>query len=115
MKRTFDFELDGYPDQSFRVVLDGNTYELRFQWNERDESWLMYLGDVGSDPTISTKLTCFSDILKPYQYRENVPKGNLVIYPLRHIEERVGRYNIGVLSAITMTYASRDEDVEIID
>lgn len=112
---TFDFELDGYPDQSFRIVLDSNTYEVRFQWNERDESWLFSLGDVGADPTISCKLTCFSDILAPYRYRENIPQGNLYLLPLRDVRARPGRYNIGVLTAVRMIYASHEEDVEDFD
>lgn len=110
--RTFDFELSGYPDETFRVVLDSITYELRFMWNERDESWFFSLGDVGADPTIITKLTCYSDILAPYRYMENVPAGNLVLFPLRDVRERPGRYNIGPLAGVQMAYASRLEDVE---
>lgn len=110
--RTFDFELSGYPDETFRVVLDSVTYELRFMWNERDESWFFSLGDVGADPTITTKLTCYSDLLAPYRYMENVPDGNLVLFPLRDIRHRAGRYNIGPLKGIQMAYASRLEDVE---
>lgn len=115
MIRTFDFELDGYPDQTFRVVLDSVTYEVRFQWNERDESWQFSIGDVGTDPTVTCKLSCFVEILAPYRYKENIPQGNLVLFPLRDIQARVGRYNIGVLTAIQMVYASRDEDAEEID
>lgn len=113
--RTFDFELSGYPDESFRVVLDSVTYELRFMWNERDESWFMSLGDVGADPTITTKLTAYTDLLAPYRYLENVPDGNLVLSALRDVRERPGRFNIGPLKGIQMTYSSRREDVEDIE
>lgn len=112
---TFDFELEGYPDETFRVVLDSATYEFRFMWNERDESWFMSMGDIGSDPTFTTKLTCFTDILAPYRYLDNVPGGNLVLYPLRNIRERVGRYNVGPLLGIQMVYASDEEEVEEIE
>lgn len=113
--RTFDFELSGYPDESFRVVLDSATYELRFMWNERDESWFFSLGDVGADPTITTKLTCYTDLLAPYRYKDNVPQGNIYLFPLRDVRHRVGRFNIGPLSGIQMAYASREEDVEVIE
>ena len=113
--RTFDFEISGYPDESFRVVLDSVTYELRFVWNERDESWFFSLGDVGTEPTITTKLTCYTDILAPYRYRDNVPDGNILLFPLRNITDRAGRYNIGPLSGVQMVYASRAEDVEVIE
>lgn len=115
MIRTFDFEIDGYPDQTFRIVLDSNTYEVRFRWNARDESWLFDLGDVGAPPTISMKLTALNDLLEPYRYLENVPTGNLYLIPTRDVETRPGRYNIGVLTDIQMLYASLDEEVEDID
>lgn len=110
--RTFDFEIDGYPDQTFRVVLDSVVYELRFVWNERDESWFFSLGDVGTEPTITTKLSCYTDILAPYRYRDNVPDGNIFLFPLENIRERVGRYNIGPLAGVQMVYASPEEEVE---
>lgn len=109
--RTFDFELSGYPDETFRVVLDSVTYELRFMWNERDESWFMSLGDVGAAPTITTKLTCYTDILAAYRYLDNVPDGNIVLFPLRDVRHRVNRYDIGPLKGIQMVYASKLEDV----
>jgi len=113
--RTFDFELSGYPDEVFRVVLDSVTYELRFVWNERDESWQFSLGDVGADPTIITKLCCYVDLLAPYRYMDGVPKGNIYLFPLRNVRTRAGRFNIGPLSGVQMAYASRAEDVEEID
>lgn len=114
--RTFDFELSGYPDETFRVVLDSVTYELRFMWNERDESWFMSLGDVGAQrPTITSKLTSYSDILAPYRYLDNVPDGNLYLWPLGDIRTRAGRFNIGPLKGIQMTYSSLIEDVEEIE
>lgn len=110
--RTFDFELEGYPDETFRAVLDESTYEFRFMWNERDESWFMSMGDIGSDPTFITKLTCFTDILAPYRYMDNVPEGKLVLVPLREVWERPDRYNIAPLAGIIMTYASPEDLVE---
>lgn len=116
MQRTFDFEIDGTPDQSFRIVLDSVTYEVRFQWNERDESWLFMIGDVGTDPTVTMKLTVMTDLLAPYRYMDNIPQGNLYLLPARtDITVRAGRYNIGVLTDIEMSYASLDEDVQEIE
>lgn len=114
--RTFDFELGGYPDETFRVVLDSVTYELRFMWNERDESWFMSFGDVGAQrPTITSKLTCYSDILAAYRHLDNIPNGNLYLWPLADIRTRAGRFNIGPLKGVQMTYSSLIEDVEDIE
>ena len=110
--RTFDFELSGYPNETFRVVLDSITYQLKFMWNERDESWFFSLGEVGAAPAITAKLTCYSDILAPYRYMDNVPDGNLYLFPLRDVRARAGRYNIGPTAGIQMIYASRLEDIQ---
>ncbi|QGZ16305.1 hypothetical protein Hena1_01550 [Erwinia phage Hena1] len=110
---SYTWDLDGYPDQTMRVVLDSQTYEMRFQWNERDESWLVYFGDVGSDPTISFKMTAFVDFFQPYQYLDNIPSGKLMVVSYTEYKKRVGRYNIGFLSDLQLMYVSpEDEDIE---
>lgn len=115
MQRTFDFEIDGHPDQSFRIVLDSVTYEVRFVWNMRDESWLFAIGDVGQPPTVTMKLTAFSDLLAPYRYKDNIPKGNLYAMALRNPDTRIGRYNIGILTDIQMFYVSLDNELDTDD
>lgn len=114
-KTTFTWDIDGYADQTMRVVLDSQTYEMRFQWNERDESWLVYFGDVGSDPTISFKMTAFVDFFSPYQYLENIPPGKLMVISFTDYKKRVGRYNIGFLSELQLIYVSPTEVIEEIE
>lgn len=110
MTPTFSWYIDGYADQVMRVVLDSTTYEMRFQWNERDEAWWLSFGDVGAPPTITTKLTMTLDLFAPYKYLEGIPKGDLVIVPgWTNKATRVGRYNIGFMSEIQMIYYSRDD------
>ena len=110
-KITFTWDIDGFSDQTMRVVLDSETYEMRFQWNERDESWLVSFGDVGEKPTISFKLTPIIDILAPFRYMENLPDGELVVFSFTQSTKRVGRYNIGFLSDLQLLYSSPDEEV----
>lgn len=110
VKNSFTIDLDGYADQKMRVVWDNITYELRFQWNERDESWFMSIGDVGSDPILSFKLTSYIDVLKPFRCIEGVPQGRLCIDSLeKATKERAGRYNIGFMLSITLVYYSLEE------
>lgn len=107
---TFTWDLDGYADQTMRVVLDSQTYEIRFQWNERDESWLVYFGDVGADPTISFKMTAFVDFFANFQHLENIPPGKLIVISYTDYKQRVGRYNIGFLSSLQLVYISEEEE-----
>lgn len=108
---TFSWDIDGFADQTMRVVLDSQTYEMRFQWNERDESWLVYFGDVGSEPTISFKLTTIFDIFAPFKYLDNIPDGQLRVFSFTQSTKRVGRYNIGFLSDLQLLYSSPDDEV----
>ena len=108
---TFSWDIDGFADQTMRVVLDSQTYEMRFQWNERDESWLVYFWDVGSDPTISFKLTTIFDIFAPFKYLDNIPDGQLRVFSFTQSTKRVGRYNIGFLSDLQLLYSSPDDEV----
>ncbi len=108
---TFSWDIDGFADQTMRVVLDSQTYEMRFQWNERDESWLVYFGDIGSDPTISFKLTTIFDIFAPFKYLDNIPDGQLRVFSFTQSTKRVGRYNIGFLSDLQLLYSSPDDEV----
>lgn len=110
-KITFSWDIDGFADQTMRVVLDSQTYEIRFQWNERDESWLVYFGDVGATPTISFKLTTIFDIFAPFKYLDNIPAGQFGIFSFSQSTKRVGRYNIGFLSELQLFYSSPDEEV----
>lgn len=110
-KITFSWDIDGFADQTMRVVLDSETYEMRFQWNERDESWLVSFGDVGQRPTISFKLTTIFDIFAPFKYLENIPSGQLRVFSFTQSTKRVGRYNIGFLSDLQLLYSSPDDEV----
>ena len=75
---TFVWDIDGFPDQTMRVVLDNETYEMRMQWNERDESWWLSLGPVGDSPLVTRKVTACQDILDGLHYRDDLPKGRLM-------------------------------------
>ncbi len=93
-KITFSWDIDGFADQTMRVVLDSQTYEMRFQWNERDESWLVSFGDVGSTPTISFKLTTIFDIFAPFKYLENIPSGQLRLF-IHTVNQACWKIHIG--------------------
>ena len=75
--QVFDIE-DGYPDQTQRIIIDDKTYEVRFLYNGRGESWTMYIGDVGADPTVSFKLSSYTKHLTPYNYSLNLPSGDII-------------------------------------
>lgn len=98
--------VDGYPDQVQRVVIDDKTYDVRFIYNERGESWTMYIGDVGADPTVSFKLSSFTLHLTPYNYSTNLPAGEIVAAALQEDYARITQYNVGPSKQIELWYNS---------
>lgn len=68
------------PDATFTETLEGQAYDLRFRWNDRDESWKCYIGYSGMDPVCSFKMTNGHDLLIPYKYLDGCPQGTLMIF-----------------------------------
>ena len=83
------------PYQSFRAILDDNTYEMLWQWNTRGEFWTCAIGEVGADPIIKYKVTANSDPLEVYGYREDLPQGSLIVFSLYQPRNRVTLESIG--------------------
>jgi hypothetical protein len=105
---TFVWDIDGYADQTMRVVLDNETYEMRLQWNERDESWWLSLGALGDDPLVCRKVCNCQDILDGLHYRDDLPKGRLMVLSFKDEQYwgRVGRYNLGARSELQLVYGT---------
>jgi len=70
------------PDQQFTVILESVAYDIRLQWNNRDEAWYIGMGRQNNTLTFFTKLTTLSDILRYYRAYETVPKGLLICLDL---------------------------------
>lgn len=103
--QVFDIE-DGYPDQTQRIVIDNKTYEVSFKYNERGESWTMYIGDVGADPTVGFKLTSFTKHLEAYNYSTALPSGEILAAALVDFAARITQNNVGPSKQIELWYNS---------
>lgn len=103
--QVFNIE-EGYPDQTQRIIIDDKTYEVRFIFNERGESWTMYIGDVGADPTVSFKLASYTKHLTPYNYSLNLPSGDIIAAALADFSARITQYNVGPSKQVELWYNS---------
>lgn len=72
-------------------VVEGQSYDFTFEWNKRDESWWIEVGNTGEDPAIRTKFPVGQDVLRPYRYLDNVPNVVLLLVDVAKIYGRVGR------------------------
>lgn len=73
------------PDTTYTVTLEGQVYDIRFRWNERDQSWKCFIGITGETFSASFKMTNGFDLLEPYKYMDGIPKGNLYILDVVNI------------------------------
>jgi hypothetical protein len=76
------------PNTVFSVSLDGRMYDIKLQYNDRDESWYMNFGVQGKQPLFRTKITVGADLLIGYLGYDIVPKGLLYVVD---IEKGYGR------------------------
>lgn len=83
------------PDITYTETLEGQVYSLRYRWNDVDESWSLYIGLQGDDPSIVTKLTNGFDLLRPYKYLEGIPPGNLLVFDTVNSDGRPDYENTG--------------------
>jgi len=104
----FEFELDGTDDQTQRVILDNQSYELRFQWNYFMETWGVSIGEIGGEPFCYFTLTTYNDLTAAFRYDERVPQGTFFAGGYINSSTRIGRYNVGPSRECFLIYLSND-------
>ena len=63
---------------SFKVDLDNKSYRFRFAWNARVSVWTMnVLSEAGIELVNGIPIYPKQLLLKPFQYNEDLPQGNL--------------------------------------
>lgn len=88
-------DLGDYPYKEFRCTLNGQVYQLTWQWNDRNQFWTCAVGFVGEDPVVKYKVTSFSDPLQIYGYNEDLPEGKLLVASFIQPDNRVTQTSIG--------------------
>lgn len=96
-------------DSVMNIVLDGQSYNLRMQWNGRDESWMLYLGIAGQDFKFKSKMRVGVDLLKQYSGYDDVPQGMLYVLDLNKGSGRLQRdsFSSGRMVLVYITESSK--------
>jgi hypothetical protein len=68
------------PEPIFTVMLEGQAYDFRMQWNNRDQSWYLGITTRQNTNTFTTKMRNGVNIIKPYKAYLTVPNGYLGVY-----------------------------------
>jgi len=116
-----DIQLADSADDQFTIILEGQAYNIRMQWNNRDQAWYMFFGLANATPTFISKLTTSFNILRPYWGYEEVPNGILVAIDMLKSVGRLerdsfssGRFKLIYISSDSVQ-ALRDISVANID
>ncbi len=75
---SYQIAIPDSPDTVTTVVLEGVSYDIRMQWNGRDESWQLYLARQNQPFIIKTKVATGRDVLQPYRMKDDCPKGMIL-------------------------------------
>lgn len=79
------------PDSLQTIILESVAYDLRIQWNGRDEAWYAYIGLTGNSFSFKDKITNGSILFDRYKYSAAVPQGNLYVYDSEKKDGRLQR------------------------
>jgi hypothetical protein len=70
---------DGYPDWTARVSLDGSTYDIRWQWNERDGAWVFSIADRDGPLLSGVRVALNVDLLARCPMSSRRPPGPIYV------------------------------------
>ena len=107
----FSLPVSGLADNTQTIVLDGVSYDMRLQWNSRDESWQCFMGLTGRAFKCKFKVVTGLDLLKPFKAYDETPNGKLFVWDNERLFGRVGRDNLGIDLRFELRYETEDGTV----
>lgn len=96
-------------DYTISVVLEGESYDFRFQWNTREEAWYAYLGLSGVEYTAKVKLTNGHDLINHLHHMEGIPPGQLWMVDSTAFYGRPKRSDFSQFGRFMLIYIGEDE------
>lgn len=86
------------------VELEDITYDLRFRWNTRDESWTVSCAKSGGDMIFRTKVRTNIIFNAMYKHRTDAPQGDFVIVDMSEADGRVGFESFNISGRFRLFY-----------
>ena len=104
----FSLPVAGTADNTQTIVLEGIAYDVRMQWNTRDESWNVFWGVSGQGWKFKFKVVNGVDLFLPYKAYDECPKGFLAALDNERFYGRVGRNDFGIDERFEFMYITSD-------
>lgn len=99
------------PHYEQQVTLDGETYTLAFDWNEREGAWYMNLSDVESVPVVMGKKVVSNWTFGHRSRSESMPPGRFLM--IEHSGSDVDPTLEDIGDRVTLVYADEDTIAEL--
>tara|TARA_Y100000593_G_scaffold94032_1_gene191199 strand:- start:15932 stop:16273 length:342 start_codon:yes stop_codon:yes gene_type:complete len=100
-------------DYKYRVSLEGDGYDIRTRWNNRSQSWYIYIGRTGRNPVLKTRAVVGRDLLAAYS-NEDLPAGKLYVVDVEKGFGRPSEDDFGIDKRFRLLYVRSDEDDPIL-
>ncbi len=104
----FSLPISDTADNTQTIVLEGIAYDVRIQWNTRDQAWNAFWGISGEGWKFKFKMVNGLDLFLPYKAYDECPKGFLTILDNERTYGRVGRDNFGIDKRFELLYITSD-------
>lgn len=102
--------IQGASAYSQRVVLDGETFVLEFNWNGREGAWYMTVSDAeGVALLASRKLSTNSPVLGRFRFVVGLPKGEIYPIDLSNTLDYAGYADLGENRGVRLLYITAAE------
>ena len=86
------------------LELEGTSYDFRFRWNTRDESWTVLCSKSGGNVIFSTKSPTNRVLNSLYKHRVDCPQGDLIIGDITDDDGRVDFENFTIFGRYRLFY-----------
>jgi hypothetical protein len=97
--------LEGEPNYTMRVRLDGRDYNLRLLWNERTQRWhLSIYGDEQEPLAIGIKVVTNWPMLRYLQWDARLPPGELFAIATTSDDSPPGFYDLAPDKRVQLIY-----------
>jgi len=95
------------PAYQYQIELDGTTYTLFFNYNQRMEKWIMGVGDAqGTRLVAGVPIIVDWPLFNRFQ-SEDLPPGDIAAYDSSNQSEDPGRFDLG--GRVRMIYREVDD------
>ncbi len=97
--------LEGNPNYTMRVRLDGRDFAFHMLWNEREERWYLSIKSTEDELlAMGIKIITNRPLLRFYQWDKRLPQGELWAWDLTNDQSPPGLFDLAPGKRVELSY-----------